>query len=53
MFMFSSHKIVYLLELDRGIVIANIIHRYVYSLVENSVTYMLENFNLTKIWHGI
>ena len=30
MFMFSSHKIVYLLELDRGIIIANIIHTYMY-----------------------
>lgn len=49
--MFSSHKIVYLLELDKGIIIANIIH--IYSLVEIFVTYMLENFNLTKIWLGI
>jgi len=53
MFMFSSYKFVYLLELCRGIIIANIIHPYVYSLVENSITYMLENFNWTKIWHGI
>ena len=45
MFMFSSYKFVYLLELYRRIIITNIIHTYVYSLVENFVTYMLENFN--------